>query len=97
MISPSGSDYSKKSYGRSQLHTSLYFDGNPSKWLQGHNLFGSDNLIALMGQVIQRLIPLLKLGSAIKFTLKLSSRRSLSVQNLAVLSKGVDRVRTGDN
>lgn len=52
------SNISIKSNGASQL----YFDGNPSKWLQGHNLFGSDNLIALMEYVMLRLIPLLKLS-----------------------------------
>ncbi len=35
------SNISIKSNGASHL----YFDGNPSKWLQGHNLFGSNNLI----------------------------------------------------
>ncbi len=42
--------------------THLYFDGNPAKWLQGHNLFGSDNLIELVEQVMRRLIPLLNLS-----------------------------------
>lgn len=42
--------------------TQLYFDGNPAKWLQGHNLFGSDNLIDLVEQVMRRLVPLLKLS-----------------------------------
>lgn len=41
--------------------THLYFDGNPAKWLQGHNLFGSDNLVALIEQIMHRLIPLLQL------------------------------------
>lgn len=41
--------------------THLYIDGNPAKWLQGHNLFGSDNLIGLVAQVMHRLIPLLQL------------------------------------
>jgi II/X family phage/plasmid replication protein len=39
----------------------LYLDGNPSKWLQGHNLFGSDNLMGLVEAVLHRLTPLLKL------------------------------------
>lgn len=41
--------------------THLYFDGNPSKWLQGHNLVGSDDLVALMWDVFQRLCGRLKL------------------------------------
>ncbi|MFZ5961276.1 phage/plasmid replication protein, II/X family [Pseudomonas knackmussii] len=28
--------------------THLYIDGNPSKWLQGHNLVGSDDLLSLV-------------------------------------------------
>lgn len=39
----------------------IYLDGNPAKWLQGHNLFGSNNLIGLVQEVMQRLIPILKL------------------------------------
>lgn len=40
----------------------LYFDGNPSKWLQAHNLFGSDNFIELVEHVMHCLIPLLRLS-----------------------------------
>lgn len=36
------------------MATHLYFDGNPSKFLQGHNLFGSDNLLALMVDALRR-------------------------------------------
>ena len=32
----------------------LYFSGNPSKFLQGHNIFGSDDLISLMVDTYQR-------------------------------------------
>jgi II/X family phage/plasmid replication protein len=46
-----------KSVGR----TELYFDGNPVKWLQGHNLFGSNDLIGLIEEVMQKLIPILNL------------------------------------
>lgn len=41
--------------------TFIYLDGNPAKWLQGHNLFGSDDLTGLIWLVLERLIPLLKL------------------------------------
>lgn len=41
--------------------THIYFDGNPAKWLQGHNLFGSNNLIGLVEEVMYRLIPMLNL------------------------------------
>lgn len=49
---------SVKSIGRNQL----YFDGNPAKWLQGHNLFGSDSLVSLVEAVMFKLIPILSLS-----------------------------------
>lgn len=55
------SNINVKSLGASHL----YIDGNPAKWLQGHNLFGSDNLVGLVEQVMQRLIPLLQLSPTI--------------------------------
>lgn len=42
--------------------THLYIDGNPSKWLQGHNLVGSDDLVALMWDTFQRLCGLVDLN-----------------------------------
>ncbi|HOY69698.1 MAG TPA: phage/plasmid replication protein, II/X family [Methylotenera sp.] len=39
----------------------ILLDGNPAKWLQGHNIFGSDDLIGLVNAVMQKLIPLLNL------------------------------------
>lgn len=36
--------------------THLFIDGNPSKFLQGHNLFGSDDLVSLMREVFARLV-----------------------------------------
>lgn len=41
--------------------THLYIDGNLSKWLQGHNLVGSDDLLALVWDAFQRLCGLLRL------------------------------------
>ena len=35
--------------------THLYIDGNPSKWLQGHNIVGSDNLLPLIYDVFVRI------------------------------------------
>lgn len=32
----------------SGLATHLYFNGNPSKFLQGHNVFGSDDIVSLL-------------------------------------------------
>ena len=39
----------------------ILLDGNPAKWLQGHNIFGSDYLIGLVKVLMHKLIPLLKL------------------------------------
>ncbi len=36
--------------------THLLVDGNPSKFLQGHNLFGSDDLLALVLDVFRRVV-----------------------------------------
>lgn len=42
--------------------TQIILDGNPAKWLQGHNMFGSDNLIGLIEAVMHKLIPILGLS-----------------------------------
>lgn len=39
----------------------LFIDGNLTKWLQGHNLFGTNDLIGLVEAVMYRLIPILGL------------------------------------
>jgi II/X family phage/plasmid replication protein len=39
----------------------LEISGNPAKWLQGHNLFGSSHPIKLVYHVMQRLVSLLSL------------------------------------
>lgn len=41
--------------------THLLFSGNPSKYLQGHNIFGSDDLVSLMSDTYRRLCKALKL------------------------------------
>ena len=35
--------------------THIYFDGNPVKFLQGHNLFGTDNLIPLLATALKKI------------------------------------------
>jgi len=54
-ISSSGSD----GQGRA---THLKFTGNPAKFLQGHNVFGSDDLVALMVDVYKAVVQVLKLS-----------------------------------
>ena len=41
--------------------TLLYFSGNPSKFLQGHNIFGSDNLRELVSEAYHNICTLLEL------------------------------------
>lgn len=41
------------------LYQFLVFDGNPIKFLQGHNLFGSDDLIGIMSETIFRICQIL--------------------------------------
>ncbi len=36
-------------------------DGNPAKWLQGHNIFGSNDLIGLVNNLMERLIEIIPL------------------------------------
>lgn len=40
----------------------IFLDGNPAKWLQGHNIFGSNDLIGLVNAVMHKLIPILNLN-----------------------------------
>ncbi|EMW1937363.1 hypothetical protein ABG138_004861, partial [Salmonella bongori] len=42
--------------------THVYFDGNPVKFLQGHNLFGTDNLISLLATVLKKITSIPELG-----------------------------------
>ncbi|WP_421863114.1 phage/plasmid replication protein, II/X family [Motiliproteus sp.] len=42
--------------------THLYLHGNPSKFLQGHNIFGSDDLVALVYDTYQKVCKALKLS-----------------------------------
>lgn len=39
----------------------IMIDGNPAKWLQGHNMFGSDDLIGLVNALMHELTPILNL------------------------------------
>jgi II/X family phage/plasmid replication protein len=46
---------------RSQGDRLLFIDGNPVKWLQGHNLFGSDDLCSIVDLTMTRLTEILNL------------------------------------
>lgn len=45
--------------------THLFFSGNPSKFLQGHNIFGSDDLRALMVETFHNLCTILDLEPSV--------------------------------
>jgi II/X family phage/plasmid replication protein len=47
---------------RALTSTHIELDGNPAKWLQGHNLFGTDDLVGLVRATMERLVPLLDLS-----------------------------------
>lgn len=51
------SDVNSEGYG-----THLYVDGNPLKFLQGHNLFGIDNLVSLIQGLMIKLWAIEELG-----------------------------------
>ena len=36
--------------------THIYISGNPTKFLQGHNLFGSNDLVSIMGKFFDELL-----------------------------------------
>jgi II/X family phage/plasmid replication protein len=42
--------------------TGLSFSGNPSKFLQGHNIFGSDDLVSLMYDAFRKLLRVLHIS-----------------------------------
>lgn len=44
--------------------TSLRIHGNPVKWFQGHNIFGSEDLIGLVSELMHALVPILGLTPA---------------------------------
>lgn len=48
--------YSSKIQVKSISDSVIYISGNPVKFLQGHNLFGTDDLTYLMGRFFDRLI-----------------------------------------
>ena len=60
--------------------THHYFDGNTAKWLQGHNLFGSNDLIGLVQAVLEKL-PDIEVFALIQVRTK-----SLRVHNLISLA-----------
>ncbi|MBX8828371.1 phage/plasmid replication protein, II/X family, partial [Ochrobactrum sp. SFR4] len=39
----------------------MEFSGNPSKFMQGHNLFGTDDLVGLMNDVLEKICTSLNL------------------------------------
>lgn len=48
--------------------THLFFSGNPSKFLQGHNVIGSDDLVALMADTYTRICQVMELSPSLEDT-----------------------------
>jgi II/X family phage/plasmid replication protein len=48
--------YSSKIQIKSLTEDQIYISGNPTKFLQGHNLFGSNDLVGLMGKFFDALL-----------------------------------------
>ena len=44
--------YSSKIQIKSHTENQIYISGNPTKFLQGHNLFGSNDLVSIMGKFL---------------------------------------------
>ncbi|HEE6028499.1 phage/plasmid replication protein, II/X family [Acinetobacter baumannii] len=48
--------HSSKIQIKSHTENQIYISGNPTKFLQGHNLFGSNDLVCLMGKFFDELL-----------------------------------------
>ena len=46
--------FSTKVQIQSLTDTQIYISGNPTKFLQGHNLFGSNDIVGLMGKFFDK-------------------------------------------
>jgi II/X family phage/plasmid replication protein len=54
--------YSSKIQIKSHTENQIYISGNPTKFLQGHNLFGSNDLVSIMGKFFDELLKHENLG-----------------------------------
>ena len=54
--------YSSKIQIKSHTENQIYISGNPTKFLQGHNLFGTNDLVGLMGKFFDELLKHEQLG-----------------------------------
>ena len=54
--------FSTKVQIQSLTDTQIYISGNPTKFLQGHNLFGSNDIVGLMGKFFDKLLENDELG-----------------------------------
>ena len=54
--------YSSKIQIKSHTENQIYISGNPTKFLQGHNLFGTNDLVGLMGKFFDELLKHKELG-----------------------------------
>ena len=54
--------HSSKIQIKSHTENQIYISGNPTKFLQGHNLFGTNDLVGLMGKFFDELLKHKELG-----------------------------------
>lgn len=54
--------HSSKIQIKSHTENQIYISGNPTKFLQGHNLFGTNDLVGLMGKFFDSLLQQERLG-----------------------------------
>jgi len=54
--------YSSKIQIKSHTENQIYISGNPTKFLQGHNLFGPNDLVSIMGKFFDELLTHKNLG-----------------------------------
>jgi II/X family phage/plasmid replication protein len=70
------------------LNTELNISGNPSKWLQGHNIFGSEDGVGMITEVLKRLPYEMGLHSVSQFAVRsaivsrIDFTKSLQFENL---------------
>lgn len=64
-------------------YTHLHIDGNPTKWIQGHNLFGTDNLLGLVNETALRLFTMLEID-ALPHDLSLLSTGSFQLHRVDI-------------
>lgn len=87
----------------SEYASELYVTGNPAKFIQGHNVFGSDDLCALAAEMVRRVFAALEINDELsikrvqlgQFSLKrIDVTRSFSLRDRAEVLAVIDSLST---